>query len=84
MIQLKRVLFIYHRQIQKKVLEEKKVKVLFEIQIDIKIKSEKKQSSCTNPDAWGRLIGRITTSPIFLEGHLVTSPFGYWLTIIHD
>ena len=24
---------------------------------------------------WRRLIGRINTSPIFLEGHLVTSPF---------
>ena len=42
------------------------------MQTDIKIKNEKKQSSYTNPGAWGRLIGRINTSPIFLEGHLVT------------
>ena len=44
-----------------------------EIQTDIKIKKEKKQSNYTNPDTWGRLIGRINTAPIFLEGHLVTS-----------
>ena len=37
----------------------------FEIQTDIKIENEKKQASYTNPDAWGRLIGRINTSPIF-------------------
>ena len=44
-----------------------------EIQTDIEIKSKKKQSNYTNPDAWGRLIGRINTAPILLKGHLVTS-----------
>ena len=57
----------------KKGFRRKKGESPFEIQTDIKIKSEKKQSSYTNPDAWGRLIGRINTAPIFLEGHLVTS-----------
>ena len=45
----------------------------FEIQTNFKIDLEKKDTSYTNPDAWGRLIGRINTSPIYLEGHLVTS-----------
>ena len=43
----------------------------FEIQTNFKIDHEKKQTSYTNPEAWGRLIGRINTSPIFLKGHLV-------------
>ena len=73
MIHLKGVLFMYHRQKQKKGFRRKKGESPFEIQTDIKIKDEKKQSSYTNPDAWGRLIGRINTSSIFLEGHLVTS-----------
>ena len=42
MIHLKRVLFMYHRQKQKKVLEEKKGESPFEIQTDIKIKNEKR------------------------------------------
>ena len=57
----------------KKGFRRKKGESPFEIQTDIKIENEKKQASYTNPDAWGRLIGRINTSPIFLEGHLVTS-----------
>ena len=57
----------------KKGFRRKKGENSIEIQTDIKIKKEKKQSNYTNPDAWGRLIGRINTAPIFLEGHLVTS-----------
>ena len=57
----------------KKGFRRKRGESPFEIQTDIKIENEKKQASYTNPDAWGRLIGRINTSPIFLEGHLVTS-----------
>ena len=57
----------------KKGFRRKKGESPFEIQTDIKIKDEKKQASYTNPDAQERLIGRINTSPIFLEGHLVTS-----------
>ena len=49
----------------KKGFRRKKGESPFEIQTDIKIKSEKKQSNYTNPDAWGRLIGRINTAPIF-------------------
>ena len=49
------------------------MKVLLKFKQTSKLKKEKKQSSYTNPDAWGRLIGRINTAPIFLEGHLVTS-----------
>ena len=73
MIRLKRVLFIYHRQKQKKGFKRKKGESPFEIQTDIKFEKEKQQASYTNPDAWGRLISRINTSPIFMEGHLVTS-----------
>ena len=57
----------------KKGFRRKKGESPFEIQTNIKIENEKKQASYTNPDAWGRFIGRINTSPIFLEGHLVTS-----------
>ena len=56
---------------QKKVSGEKKVKAI-EIQTDIKLKKVKKQSNYTNPDAGARLVGRINTVPIYLEGHLVT------------
>ena len=59
---------MYHRQNQKKI-RRKKGESPFEIQTIFKIENEKKQASYTNPDAWGRLIGRIKTSPIFLEGH---------------
>ena len=57
----------------KKVSEGKKVKVLLKCKQISKLIMKKKETSYTNPDAWGRLIGRINTSPIFLEGHLVTS-----------
>ena len=36
------------------------------------MKKIKKQSNYTNPDAWARLIGRVNTAPIYLEGHQVT------------
>ena len=74
-----------HRQKQKKKdFRRKKGESPIEIQTDIKIKIEKKQSNYNNPDAWGKLIGRINTAPIFLEGHLVTRPFGYWFSIVND
>ena len=57
----------------KKGFRRKKGESPFEIQTNFKIDHEKKETSYTNPDAWGRLIGRIDTSAIFLEGHLVTS-----------
>ena len=49
------------------------MKALLKFRQTSKLKKEKKQSNYTNPDAWGRLIGRINTAPMFLEGHLVTS-----------
>ena len=55
-----------------------------EILIDIKIKKEKKQSNYTNPDTWGRLIGRINTAPTFFGRTFGYWPFGYWLSIIND
>ena len=64
---------ISHTKTKKKGFTGKRGESPFETQTDIKIESGKKQASYTNPDAWGRLIGRINTSPIFLEGHLVTS-----------
>ena len=57
----------------KKGFRKKKSESPFETETNFKIDHEKKETSYTNPDAWGRLIGRINTSPIFLEGHLVTS-----------
>ena len=57
----------------KKGFRRKKGESPFETETNFKINHEKKETSYTNPDAWGRLIGRINTSPIFLEGHLVTS-----------
>ena len=53
-----------HRQ-NKKRFQEKKGESPIEIQTDIKIKKEKKQSNYTNPEAWGRLIGRINTAQRF-------------------
>ena len=57
----------------KKGFRRKKGESPFETETNFKIDHGKKETSYTNPDAWGRLIGRINTSPIFLEGHLVTS-----------
>ena len=57
----------------KKGFRRKKGESPFETQTNFKIDHEKKETNYTNPDAWGRLIGRINTSPIYLEGHLVTS-----------
>ena len=65
----------------KKSYRRKKGERPFEIQTDIKIKNEKKQASYTNPDAWGRLIGRINTSPIFGRP-FGNQPFGYRLSIV--
>ena len=56
----------------------------FEIQRDVKIEKEKKQASYTNPDASGRLIGRINTSPILFGRPFGNQPFGYRLSIIYD
>ena len=57
----------------KKGFRRKKGESPFETQTNFKIDHEKKETSYTNPDAWGRLTGKINTSPIYLEGHLVTS-----------
>ena len=51
---------------------EKKGESPLEIQTDLKIKKEKKQSNYSKPDAWGMLIGRINTALIFVGGHLVS------------
>ena len=42
----------------------------FDIQVDIKVKKEKKQNSYSNPDPWARLIGRSNTAPVYMNGHL--------------
>ena len=42
---------MYHRQNQKEILEEKKVKVLLKFKQIFKIENEKKETSYTNPDA---------------------------------
>ena len=57
----------------KKGFRRKKGESPFETETNFKINHEKEETSYINPDAWGRLIGRINSSPIFLEGHLVTS-----------
>ena len=56
----------------------------FEPETNFKIDHEKKETSYTNPDAWGRLIGRINTSPIFFGRPFGYQPFGYRLSIVHD
>ena len=71
MIHLKRVHVHVSQTKSKKNFRRKKGESPFET--NFKIKTKSKQASYTNPDAWGRLIGRLNTSPIFLEGHLITS-----------
>ena len=56
----------------KKVLEGRKVKVLLKFKQISKLIMKRNKPNYTNPDAWGRLIGRINTS-IFSRSHLVTS-----------
>ena len=56
----------------KKGFRRKKGESPMELLTDIKLKKTKKQSNYTNPDSWARLVGRINTAPIYLEGHLVT------------
>ena len=56
----------------KKGFTRKKGESPLEIQTDLKIKKRKETIKLYHPDAWGRLIGRINTAPIFLEGHLVS------------
>ena len=56
----------------KKGFRRKKGESPMEIQTDIKLKKVKRQSNYTNPDVWARLVGRMNTALIYLEGHLVT------------
>ena len=62
---------VSHAQ-KRKGFRRKKGENPMEIQTQIKMKTVKRQSNYTNPDAWARLVGRTNTAPIYLEGHLVT------------
>ena len=68
---LKSSIHITQAKMKKKGFRRKRGESPFEIQTDIKIKKEKKQSNYTNPDAWKRLLELIQLQ--FLEGHLVSS-----------
>ena len=57
----------------RKGFRKKKGESPFNIEVDIKIKKEKRQSKYSNPDPWARLIGRANTAPIYLDGHLTLS-----------
>ena len=47
----------------------------FTYNLNLKVKKEKKQSNCTNPDPWARIVGRRNTAAIFMNGVATTALF---------
>ena len=43
--------------------------------LNLKIKKEKKQSNCTNPDPWARIVGSRNTVAIYIDGKATTAPY---------
>ena len=43
--------------------------------LNLKVKKEKKQSSCTNPDPWDRIVGSRNTAAIYVDGIATTTLF---------
>ena len=41
--------------------------------LNLKIKKEKKQSNCTNPDPWARIVGSRNTAAIYIDGIATTA-----------
>ena len=45
----------------------------FSYNLNLKVKKEKKQSNCTNPDPWARIVGSRNTAAIYTNG-IATTP----------
>ena len=43
--------------------------------MNLKVKKEKKQSNCTNPDPWARIVGSSNTAAIYMNGVATTALF---------
>ena len=53
----------------------KKVDSPFTYNLNLKVKKEKKQSNCTNPDPWARIVGSRNTAAIYMDGIATTALF---------
>ena len=47
----------------------------FAYNLNLKVKKEKKQSNCTNPDPWARIVGSRNTAAIYVDGIATTALF---------
>ena len=47
----------------------------FAYNLNLKVKKEKKQSDCTNPDPWARIVGSRNTAAIYVDGIATTALF---------
>ena len=47
----------------------------FVYNLNLKVKKEKKQSNCTNPDPWARIVGSRNTAAIYMDGIAITALF---------
>ena len=47
----------------------------FVYKLNLKAKKEKKQSNCTNPDPWARIVGSRNTAAIYMDGIATTALF---------
>ena len=47
----------------------------FAYNLNLKVKKEKRQSNCTNPDPWARIIGSRNTAAIYMDGIATTALF---------
>ena len=45
----------------------------FSYNLNLKVKKEKKQSNCTNPDPWARTVGSRNTAAIYMNGIATTA-----------
>ena len=50
------------------VFRRKKGDSPFTYNLNLKVKKEKKQSNCTNPDPWARIVGSRNTAAIYMNG----------------
>ena len=55
--------------------KRKKGDSLFVYNLNLKEKKEKKQSNCTNPDPWARIVGSRNTAAIYMDGIATTALF---------
>ena len=47
----------------------------FSYNLNLKVKKEKKQPNCTNPDPWARIVGSRNTAAIYMNGVATTALF---------